>query len=120
MISDVSAVNYPPRRLDLQEDTGWRCWVYKNINGNEQPVLKRFGSKILFYEHFSDGSTKFWCMPHTRLIFHIAAVYIIAFIKYCGKINKRYNLRLKRKIIQDEIHLSKKSTIHTFVKNFMI
>ena len=51
MVSSVSTINYPPRRVDLLEDTGWRCWVYKYINGKDQPVLKRFGSKILFYEH---------------------------------------------------------------------
>jgi hypothetical protein len=116
MVSSVSTVDYPPRRLDLQKDTGWRCWVYKN----DQQVLVRFGSKILFYEHFSNGFTRFGCMPHTRLIFHIAAVYIIAFIKYCGKVCKRYNLRLKRKLIQEEIQMSKRSTIRKFVRNFMI
>lgn len=43
MVSSVSTVDYPPRRVDLQKDTGWRCWVYKN----DQQVLVRF--EVKFY-----------------------------------------------------------------------
>ena len=84
MTKKKSLTKYPQRRIDLLQDTGWRCYIEKWINGQNQYVKVRFGSKILFYEYFKNGFTRFGCMPHTGFIFPIAAVYIINFIRYCG------------------------------------
>jgi hypothetical protein len=107
----TTSLKYPAKRHDLIGDPGWRCWVDKWTNDELKLVTRRFGSKILFYEYFKCGCTKFGCMPNTSIIFPVAAMYIINFIKYCGKINKIYRARLKRKINEKEVQLCKRITV---------
>ena len=111
MNTKTAAFKYPSRRQDLIGDPGWRCWVDKWTNDEMKLVSRRFGSRILFYEYFKGGCTRFGCMPNTSIIFPVAAMYIIDFIKYCGKVNRLYRSRLKRKIYEEEIKHCKRTTV---------
>jgi hypothetical protein len=111
MMSKDTTLKYPPRRQDLTSDPGWRCWVDKWTDSDLKLVAKRFGSKVLFYEYFENGCTRFGCMPNTSITFPVAAMYIINFIKYCGKVNKVQKSKLKRKLHDEELQASKRVVV---------
>ena len=88
---------YPPRRVDLRKDHGFRVTIDIYRNNQLTFDVKRFGSRILFYEYFPKGITRFGVMPNTGFIFPTAAVFIIRFIQYCGRKNKQWKLVMKIK-----------------------
>jgi hypothetical protein len=93
----MNSRKYPPRRKDLRKDHGFRVIVDIYRNNELTFDVDRFGSRKLFYEYFPNGRTKFGFMPNTGIIFPNAAEVIIRFILYCGRKNKEWKLRMKKK-----------------------